>query len=130
MTIDEGRNVGCITPPGLSNSAVVAAADGEIDEQARAHLRECPHCAARVWQMRQLQTRLRRQFYRLFCPATDLLVDYCQGLLDPYQRTQIAHHLAICPRCASEVALMESIEPASDLLAPRAGAFFAPRHTR
>jgi anti-sigma factor RsiW len=130
MTIDEGRDENCVAPPGLSSTAVVAAADGEIDEQTRAHLQECPHCAARVRQMRQLQSRLRRQLYRLFCPTTDLLVDYCQGLLDPYQRTLIAHHLATCPCCAGEVALMESIEPAQDLLAPRVGAFFALRHTR
>jgi anti-sigma factor RsiW len=130
MIIDEGRNEVCVAPPGLSNIAVVAAADGEIDEQTRAHLQECPHCAARVRQMRQFQKRLRRQLYRLFCPTTDLLVDYCQGLLDPHQRALIAHHLATCPCCAGEVSLMESIEPVPDLLAPRSGAFFALRHTR
>jgi anti-sigma factor RsiW len=116
--------------PGLSSDTIVAAADGEADEQTRAHLHECAHCAARVRQMRSLQTRLRRQLYRLFCPTTDLLVDYCQGLLDPYQRTLIAHHLATCPCCAGEVALMEAVEPAAELIAPRARPFFALRHTR
>ncbi|MEI8307847.1 MAG: hypothetical protein WCF99_12365 [Chloroflexales bacterium] len=130
MTIDQGWDEGCVAAPGLSGVAVVAAADGEIDEPTRAHLQMCPHCATRVRQMRQLQTRLRRQFYRLFCPTTDLLVDYCQGLLDPYQRTIVAHHLATCPCCTSEVALMESIEPLSDVRAPRTGAYFVPRHTR
>ncbi|MEI7768363.1 MAG: hypothetical protein WCI67_00160 [Chloroflexales bacterium] len=130
MTIDEIWDEDCVAAPGLSGIAVVAAADGEIDEPTRAHLKACPHCAARVRQVRQIQTRLRSQLYRLFCPTTDLLVDYCQGFLDPYQRTQITHHLATCPCCASEVALMESAVPASDLRAPRAGVFFAPRPTR
>ncbi|MEI7644419.1 MAG: hypothetical protein WCJ55_09075 [Chloroflexales bacterium] len=130
MTIDDGRDEGCVAAPELSGAVVIAAADGEIDEPTRAHLRACPHCAARVRQMRQLQTRLRRQLYRIFCPTTDLLVDYCQGLLDPYQRAPITHHLAMCPCCAEEVALMESVERMPDPLNLRAGGFFAPRHIR
>ncbi|MEI6776081.1 MAG: hypothetical protein WCK70_04230 [Chloroflexales bacterium] len=130
MISDQYRDDGCVAAPELSGIAVIAAADGEIDEPTRVHLQECPYCATRVLQMRQMQTRLRRQFYRLFCPTTDLLVDYCQGLLDPYQRTVITHHLATCSCCASEVTLMESIEPVSDMVAPRAGSFFALRHTR
>lgn len=126
MTRDEGRIAGCVAPPGLSSIEVVAAADSEADETAVAHLQSCPHCAARVRQMRQLQNRLRRQLYRLFCPTTDLLVDYCQGLLDPYQRAQVIHHLSICSYCAGEVALMESLEPVAERSAPRPGAFFAP----
>lgn len=128
--IDEGRDEGCVAPPGLSNTQVVAAADGEIDEQIRTHLQQCPHCAARVREMRRFQKRLRRQLYRLFCPSTDLLVDYCQGLIDPHQHALITHHIATCPYCAREVALMESLDPLPDRLAPRSEPFFALRNIR
>ncbi len=119
MIIDESQETGCVTSPGLSSSMLMAAIDGELDAQIQAHLDACPSCAADVQQMRRFQRQLHVRLYRLFCPTTDLLVDYCQGLLDPYQRAQITHHIALCPHCAREVALMESLEPLPDHSAPR-----------
>lgn len=115
MSIDERRDAGCAVPPELSGAAIVAAADGEADEAVLAHVRMCPHCAARVAQLRSLEAQLRRQFYRLFCPTSDQLVDYCQGLLDPYDRAVVIHHLAICPHCSAEVALLEDADRPRDL---------------
>lgn len=130
MMMDEGHDECVDASSCLSNTAIVAAADGEMDAQTRAHIQECPCCAAKVRQMRHMQKRLRQQLYRLFCPTTDVLIDYCQGLLEPRQLAIISHHLATCPYCAAEVALMESLEPVPDLVAPRSEAFFALRHTR
>lgn len=107
MSSDESRARACEAPPALSGNALMAAADGEADEATLAHLRSCPHCAARVSRVRSLQSRLLRRLYRLHCPSSDTLVDYCQGLLDPFQRTSLVHHLAVCPHCSAEVALLE-----------------------
>jgi anti-sigma factor RsiW len=107
MNIEEIGDGCCASSPALSGVDVIAAADGEADEATMAHVHACPACAARVAQIRTLQARLRHQLYRLHCPSSDLLVDYCQGLLDPYQRAALIHHLAICPHCMAEVALLE-----------------------
>jgi anti-sigma factor RsiW len=114
MKIEDSQGLGCSCPPGLGGDAVIAAADGEADEATLAHLRECPGCAEQVERVRELQRRLRRQLYRLFCPATDVLVDYCHGLLDPYQRAAVVHHLALCPHCAGELKLLERAGPPPD----------------
>lgn len=116
MSSDESREGVCSTSPALSGSALIAAADGEADETILAHVRSCPHCAAQLAQIRTLQARLTRRLYRLHCPRSELLVDYCQGLLDPYQRTTITHHLAVCPHCATEVALLERGAPLADMV--------------
>lgn len=100
---------GCIaaTPP--SELALMAAADGEADEATAAHLNECPVCAQRVAALRLFEARLRRQFYRLFCPPTETLLEYRQGWLNPDERRWISGHLAICPHCAHELTLIERI---------------------
>ncbi|NJM08254.1 hypothetical protein HC891_21870 [Candidatus Gracilibacteria bacterium] len=107
MDADENWDEGCICPPALSSSVLVAASDGDADESTLAHLHSCPHCARRVERLVAMQRRMQREFYRLFCPSTDVLVDYCQGLLDLTQRARVAHHIACCALCAEEVALLE-----------------------
>jgi anti-sigma factor RsiW len=123
MSIDEGLDEGCATPRALSGAALIAAADGEADEATLAHLRECPACAAQVTQLRRAQSRLRRWLYRLHCPSSDLLVDYCQRLVDPFQHAALAHHIALCPHCSAEVALLERGAPAAEIVGygPRVG---------
>ncbi|MFV9506415.1 MAG: zf-HC2 domain-containing protein [Oscillochloridaceae bacterium umkhey_bin13] len=96
----------CVAPPAPGGSALIAAADDEADEATLAHLAVCPTCTARVAQLRRFQAQLRRRLYRATCPSSDLLVDYCQGLLDPYQRAAMIHHLALCPHCTAEVELL------------------------
>ena len=114
MSIEESWEEGCSRPPAPSGNALIAAADGEADEATLAHLRACPHCAARVTQLRTLQARLHRRLYRLYCPTSDTLIDYCQGLLDPYQQASLSHHLGLCPHCSAEIALMERNAPLVD----------------
>lgn len=111
MTNDEEWEQPCTCPPSLSGSALIAAADGEADEATLAHLQDCPVCTARVMHLRALQAYLLRRLYRLQCPPTDVLVDYCHGLLDPYAAAAVAHHLAICPHCAAEVKLLQDGPP-------------------
>ncbi|HMQ31140.1 MAG TPA: hypothetical protein PKD53_10445 [Chloroflexaceae bacterium] len=109
MSIEESWDEGCTLPSAPSATALIAAADGEADEATLAHLRACPHCAAQVARLAALQARLRRRLYRLYCPASETLMDYCQGLLDPYQRAALVQHLALCPHCAAEIGLLERV---------------------
>ncbi len=106
MFTTESRERECISPPGIGGNALIAAVDGEANPETLTHLCECPHCAARVERVRNLQRRLRHKLYRIQCPATQVLVDYCQGLLDPHQHALIIHHLAVCPHCTGEVVLL------------------------
>lgn len=114
MNMDESCDEVCALPPALTGSALMAAADGEADEATLAHLRSCRSCADRVAQIRAVQVQLRRRLYRLHCLTTDTLVDYCQGLLDPYQRATVAHHIALCPHCSAELALLSHSAPLSE----------------
>lgn len=122
MSIEECWDEGCSVSSGPRASDLVAAADGEADEATMAHVRSCPHCAARVAQLKTMQSRLRWRLFRLGCPASDQLMDYCQGLLDPYQRAALVQHLAVCPHCSAELALLERATPLADALGfgPRA----------
>ncbi|WP_174714049.1 hypothetical protein [Candidatus Viridilinea mediisalina] len=126
MTILECGDACCATPPALSEAELMAAADGEADERILAHLRHCPTCTARVGHIRSFQARLRQQLYRVDCLSTDILIDYCQGLLDPYQRALVLHHLALCPHCMAEVALLERGNLQSDTLIQTSRRCFAP----
>ncbi|MEI8166080.1 MAG: hypothetical protein WCG26_06870 [Chloroflexales bacterium] len=123
MSIEESMLAGCAAPTAPSGNALMAAADGDADEATLAHLRTCPQCSSHVAELRAMQARLRRRLYRLYCPASDILVDYCQGLLDPYQRAAVAHHTAICPHCAAELVLMERASPLADALGYTASSF-------
>ncbi|MCX7789120.1 MAG: hypothetical protein N2378_00635 [Chloroflexaceae bacterium] len=107
MTNDEEWEQQCACPPPLSDNLLIAAVDGEADEETLAHLRACPVCTARVMHLRALQAYLLRRLYRLHCPPTSTLVDYCQGLLDPRALAAVSHHLAICPHCTAEVKLLQ-----------------------
>ncbi len=124
MSSDTSRDEGCLSSPALSSTALIAAADGEADDATLAHLRQCSHCAARVAQIRSLQGRLRRRLYRLHCPSSGVLADYCQGLLDPYQRAAVIHHLSLCPHCASELELLERSALQADNRGPSGLGFF------
>lgn len=99
----------CEEPQALSDIALVAAIDGEADAATQEHLRTCTACAQRAQTMRQLQDQLRARLYRLFCPASDLLMEYHLGRLDIDQRNAIAEHMATCPHCAQELELFEAV---------------------
>jgi anti-sigma factor RsiW len=97
---------GCRLPPELDDLALIAAIDGEAEAETTAHLRACPHCAARAHRFAELQGMLRKQFFRMFCPVSDALVAFQQGRLEGDQFESIEAHIADCPHCARELQLL------------------------
>ena len=100
---------GCRFPPELDDLALIAAIDGEADTEVVSHLRSCPHCAGRARHFADLQGLLRQQFFRMFCPASDTLVAFQQGMLVGDQFLSVAAHLAECPYCSRELQLLKHL---------------------
>lgn len=92
----------CISTPALDDLALIAAIDGEADDEVMRHLGACAHCAARAQHFADLQGLLRKQFFRMFCPPADTLVAFHEGSLSTLQYAQVKSHLAECPHCSRE----------------------------
>ena len=105
----------CISSPELDEITLIAAIDGEASSDVYEHLRQCGYCAARAQQYAELQGFLRKQFFRMFCPATDTLVAFHEESLSLSQSEQIRSHLATCPHCKREISFLRQL--AADALA-------------
>ena len=99
----------CRLPPELDDLTLIAAIDGEAAAEVMTHLRDCPHCAARAHQFAELQGLLRKQFFRLFCPASDMLAAFHQGMLASDRQAAVLAHIADCPYCSREIQLLSEI---------------------
>jgi hypothetical protein len=97
---------GCSKPPALGELALIAAVDGEADEATVAHLRACQHCATRAREFADLQGLLRKRLYRMFCPTSEDLAAFHQGMLDHDQRKSVSDHVNDCPHCSRELRLL------------------------
>ncbi|MBC8077955.1 MAG: zf-HC2 domain-containing protein [Chloroflexales bacterium] len=97
----------CADPPALTDLELIAALDNEAPPEVVRHLRSCRHCATRVEELAQMQQQLRSHLYRAFCPSSQRLVEYRRGALAYEQRAAIATHIANCPHCTRELALVE-----------------------
>jgi hypothetical protein len=116
---------GCKLPPELDDLALIAAIDGEAETEVLAHLRACPHCAARAHRFADLQGLLRKQLFRIFCPSSETLVAFQQGVLASDQRATLEAHLEDCPHCSREQRLLLQLvgDPLSSR-SPPLGALF------
>lgn len=99
----------CIAPPALSEIALLEAIDGEGSPETLAHLEGCAACARRAEELRRLQLQLQTRLYRMFCPATEVLIDFHLGLLPSEQHELVRQHLALCPHCAPELETLRSV---------------------
>ena len=97
----------CAYPPELDEIDLIAAADDESTADVLAHLTDCPHCAARLEAIVDLQLQLRQRLYRLFCPTSDELAAFSEGEMIPEERERVSGHLAECSRCRAELVLFE-----------------------
>jgi hypothetical protein len=97
----------CRRPPSLNDIDLIAAVDGEAEEEVLDHLRDCPHCAQRAQDIDELQQLLRQRLYRILCPSSDDLLAYRQGWLDERRRLDLRDHLRDCPHCGRELRLLD-----------------------
>jgi len=100
---------GCYQPPALDDLALIAAIDGEASPEMMVHLRACVSCAARAQHSATLQGLLRERFFRMFCPTTDELITFHNGIFVGEQQVSIAAHVADCPHCHRELDLLKQI---------------------
>ena len=99
----------CNWPVALDDLALIAAIDGEAGPDVVAHLRDCQYCAERARVFEEMQGLLRKQLFRMFCPTSDELAAYQQGMLSGDQRATITEHLKECPHCTREHKLLEQL---------------------
>lgn len=102
----------CQIPPELTEDELSALIDGEADPRSQEHIRQCPHCARRLSQAKQIEEGLYKAFYRRGCPASLELGQYHTHLLDnPERRDWIETHLRTCVRCRQDLqALRDAID--------------------
>jgi hypothetical protein len=100
---------GCNWPVALDDLALIAAIDGEAGSDVMAHLRDCPYCSERAHVFENMQGLLRKQLFRMFCPSSEDLAAYQQGMLKGGQQACITEHLKECPHCTREFYLLEQL---------------------
>lgn len=109
----------CISPPELNDRQLLAFVDGEAGQEIVAHVEACPHCRQKARRLARLQNRLTAQLLRVTCPSPERLGEYHLGLLSRARSDAIAQHLAVCVRCADEVAqlagYLEALTPSLEL---------------
>jgi hypothetical protein len=96
----------CIRRPALDDLDLIAAIDGEANDEILAHLAECPHCAERARDLESMQQLLRQRLYRILCPSTTEMLSYQQGWLEQSRQIQLRAHLEECPHCSGEMRLL------------------------
>ena len=104
----------CSTPPPLTDEELSAILDGEIDETVQLHLSKCPGCTARLAEMGQMDG-LFSSLRRIECPLPQQIADFHWGFLDAELASIVEQHLAHCPRCQDELAVLKDfLEQSSD----------------
>ncbi len=102
--MDIGETKDCSLPPPLTEDEISSVVDGNVSRRARAHLRRCGFCAARVAEARRIESTLAGRLHRFDCPSAQHLGDYAFGLLDEAEARAIIPHLESCARCSGELA--------------------------
>src|SRR5438128_6726342 len=118
----------CNHPPPLTPDQLSDAIDGSADEAVRAHLADCPSCAARLADARLAEERLRARLFRWDCPTSQQLGDYEQGRLAAPEAATVASHVEQCVRCTQELAELRAFMALPDQ--PRARAIPKPEAVR
>jgi hypothetical protein len=95
---------GCVRPGEISDDDLIAYAAGDCPARVRAHVRDCPRCAAVAAGYAADEERLGRLLFRFDCPSALALGEYQLGTLPAATSRRIAAHLTRCPHCAAELA--------------------------
>lgn len=91
----------CEFPPELTEDDLLAILLDEADARDLAHVHNCPHCAARLEELREFSQDFLEQLEdtRAECPAPELLADFLVGLLPPVEHQEILKHIQECEYC-------------------------------
>lgn len=91
----------CEFPPELTEDDLLAILLDEADAGYLAHVRNCPHCAARLEELRDFSQDFLEQLEdtRADCPNPELLADFLVGLLTPVQHQEVLKHIQQCEYC-------------------------------
>src|SRR5437868_9448400 len=98
----------CIEPGLVAPEDLVAYASGEEDARTAAHVAACPACAVEVAGYRGAARALRARLFRVDCPPTQSLGELSLGLLDAQEALAVRAHLALCPHCSDELAVLDA----------------------
>lgn len=120
----------CIRPGEISDDDLMAYAAGDRPSRVRAHVRDCPRCAAVAAGYAADEERLGRLLFRFDCPSALALGEYHLGLLPAATSRRIAAHLTHCPHCAAELATAAGFLDDPSMAAPAAAAARPPRGPR
>jgi hypothetical protein len=101
--------------------ATYAMDETQVDAAVARHIAECAVCAAELHALQEILQHASASLYRLDCPPTDELEAYALAQLASSREAEIAGHLAVCTRCAADVAVINEVFPAA-AAAPAAAA--------
>ncbi|MDZ4718798.1 MAG: hypothetical protein SH847_10145 [Roseiflexaceae bacterium] len=107
MFVHHQNPSGCTLTPPLDDLDLIAALDGVIDVNVRAHLQACSSCARRANDLAIIQQTLQQRFYRMFCPSSEDLLAFQQRMINPDRYISIANHLHDCQHCTNELRMLE-----------------------
>lgn len=108
-----GANHGAVTPEEL-----IAFVDGEASGQVGEEIEADPTLRAAADAYARTQRHLQRYLYRFDCPSPQALGEYDLGLLVPAERTRIAAHVVVCPRCTAELRMLRDFMAMEDDIPP------------
>ncbi len=99
--------------PHPTDAELLAWLNGDATHSA--HITHCPACLARVGVLSNEEQFLQANLYRADCPSAHELGEYELKLLPAFRINAIAAHVAHCPRCSQELALLRTFFTASPL---------------
>lgn len=84
----------------------MAYVEGTAETAVVHHILHCAHCQEEVEALRKADLLLTHHLYREECPDAMALLEYQVGFLEGDEKTAVAAHLALCPHCTQELAML------------------------
>ncbi|NJN66138.1 MAG: zf-HC2 domain-containing protein [Chloroflexaceae bacterium] len=85
---------------------------GDPSDDLRAAVEQSPACLQEAHRLRHELALLQRMFYRSTCPDAETLIAYQEGRLAGTEQLRLRKHLAFCPLCQEELAMLAAADAA------------------
>jgi len=95
----------CVSPPELSDAALLRFLDGLADPEVKDHLGLCEHCSQKLRNMERGLREITRRVYRSSCPSSMDITAYHLGDLPEDESAHIRDHLELCADCRQEIVM-------------------------